>query len=156
MLAALAGILIAPILALDVARLTLLVISAYAVAVVGRLRSLPLTALGAVMLGLALSYFDWGLGKMQHVPVWVQSVHDSLPIIMLFVVLLVLPQDRARLTTTVSSRGTVAVPTTRTAVLGGIAFVVGAWVVEASCTVPFCARPARGSRSQSSCSRSWC
>ena len=89
MLAALAGILLAPILALDVARLTLLVISAYAVAVVGRLRSLPLTALGAVILGLALSYFDWGLSKMQHVPVWVQSVHDSLPIIMLFVVLLV-------------------------------------------------------------------
>ena len=131
MLAALAGILIAPILALDVARLTLLVISAYAVAVVGRLRSLPLTALGAVILGLALSYFDWGLGKMQHVPVWVQSVHDSLPIIMLFVVLLVLPQDRTRLTTTVSSRGTVVVPTMRTAVLGGIAFVVGAWFVEA-------------------------
>ena len=41
MLAALAGVLLAPILALDVARLTLLVISAYAVAVVGRLRSLP-------------------------------------------------------------------------------------------------------------------
>ncbi len=56
MLAALAGILLAPILrAADVARLTLLVISAYAVAVVGRLRSLPLTALGAVILGLALS-----------------------------------------------------------------------------------------------------
>ena len=90
---------LAPILALDVARLTLLVISAYAVAIVGRLRSLPLTALGAVILGLALSYFDWGLSKMQHVPVWVQSVHDSLPIIMLFVVLLVLPQDRTRPTT---------------------------------------------------------
>jgi branched-chain amino acid transport system permease protein len=130
MLAALAGILIAPILALDVARLTLLVISAYAVAVVGRLRSLPLTAVGAVILGLALSYFDWETSKLQHVPVWVQSVHDSLPIIMLFVVLLVLPQDRVRLRTTVSSRGTVVVPTMRTAVLGGIAFVVGAWVVE--------------------------
>ena len=105
MLAALAGILLAPILALDVARLTLLVISAYAVAVVGRLRSLPLTALGAVILGLALSYFDWGLGKMQHVPVWVQSIHDSLPIIMLFVVLLLLPQDRTRLTAVLRTRG---------------------------------------------------
>ena len=51
-----------------------------------------------MILGLTLSYFDWGLGKMQHVPVWVQSIHDSLPIIMLFVVLLLLPQDRTRLT----------------------------------------------------------
>ena len=131
MLAALAGILLAPILALDVARLTLLVISAYAVAVVGRLRSLPLTALGAVILGLTLSYFDWGLGKMQHVPVWVQSVHDSLPIIMLFVVLLVLPQDRTRLTAVLHTRGAAVVPTMRTAVAGGIAFVIGAWFVEA-------------------------
>ena len=130
MLAALAGILLAPILALDVARLTLLVISAYAVAVVGRLRSLPLTALGAVILGLALSYFDWGLGKMQHVPVWVQSIHDSLPIIMLFVVLLVLPQDRTRLTAVLHTRGTAVVPAMRTAVAGGIAFVIGVWFVE--------------------------
>jgi branched-chain amino acid transport system permease protein len=130
MLAALAGILLAPILALDVARLTLLVISAYAVAVVGRLRSLPFTALGAVILGLTLSYFDWGLSKMQHVPVWTQSIHDSLPIIMLFVALLVLPQDRTRLTAVLHSRAAV-VPTTRRAVSGGIAFVIGAWFVEA-------------------------
>ncbi len=131
MLAALAGILLAPILALDVARLTLLVISAYAVAVVGRLRSLPLTALGAVILGLTLSYFDWGLSKMPHVPVWVQSVHDSLPIIMLFVVLLVLPQDRTRLTAVLHTGGATVVPTRRAVVMAGIAFVVGAWFVEA-------------------------
>jgi branched-chain amino acid transport system permease protein len=131
MLAALAGILLAPILALDVARLTLLVISAYAVAVVGRLRSLPLTALGAVTLGLALSYFDWGLGKMSHVPVWLQSMHDSLPIIMLFVVLLLLPQDRARLTAVAQSRAAAVAPTMRTATISGVAFVIGAWFVEA-------------------------
>jgi branched-chain amino acid transport system permease protein len=131
MLAALAGILLAPILALDVARLTLLVISAYAVAVVGRLRSLPLTALGAAILGLTLSYFDWGLGTMQHIPVWVQSIHDSLPIIMLFVVLLLLPQDRTRLTTVSKSRGAAVIPTMRMAVTGGVAFVIGAWGVEA-------------------------
>jgi branched-chain amino acid transport system permease protein len=131
MLAALAGILLAPILALDVARLTLLVISAYAVAVVGRLRSLPLTALGAVILGLTLSYFDWGLSQMSHVPVWVQSVHDSLPIIMLFVVLLVLPQDRTRLTAVLHTGGGTVVPTRRAVVIGGIAFVIGAWFVEA-------------------------
>jgi branched-chain amino acid transport system permease protein len=130
MLAVLAGILLAPILALDVARLTLLVISAYAVAAVGRLRSLPFTALGAVTLGLALSYFDWGLSKMPHVPVWVQSIHDSLPIIMLFIVLLLLPQDRTRLTAVPQTRGSTDVPSIRTAVAGGLAFVVGAWFAE--------------------------
>lgn len=131
MLAALAGILLAPILALDVARLTLLVISAYSVAVVGRLRSLPYTALGAVLLGLAVSYFDWGLSKMHHVPVWVQSVHDSLPIIMLFVVLWLLPQDRVRLGAVLQTRGTAGVTTMRRALIGGIVFVMGAWIVEA-------------------------
>jgi branched-chain amino acid transport system permease protein len=130
MLAVLAGILLAPILALDVARLTLLVISAYAVAAVGRLRSLPFTALGAVTLGLALSYFDWGLSKMPHVPVWVQSIHDSLPIIMLFVVLLLLPQDRTRLTAVLHTREASVVPSMRTAVAGGLALVVGAWFAE--------------------------
>ena len=52
MLAALAGVLIAPILPqFTPVALTLLVISAYAAAMVGRLRSLPLTFLGAVILG---------------------------------------------------------------------------------------------------------
>ena len=58
-----------------------------------------------MILGLAGSYFDLVLSKMHHVPVVVQSIHDSLPIIMLFVVLLVLPQDRIRLTATLRSRG---------------------------------------------------
>ncbi len=129
-LAALAGVLLAPILALDVARLTLLVINAYAVAVVGRLRSLPLTALGAVMLGLAVSYFDWGLSKMHHVPVAVQSIHDSLPIIMLFVVLLVLPQDRIRFTATLRSRDRAPAPSTKRAAVAGGAFVIAAWFAE--------------------------
>ncbi len=130
MLAALAGILLAPILALDVARLTLLVVSAYAVAVVGRLRSFPLTALGAVILGLTLSYFDWGLGKMQHVPVWVQSIHDSLPFILLFAVLLALPQDRPRRAAVSRPCGASVVPAMRTAIVAGVVFVVGAWLVE--------------------------
>ena len=130
MLAALAGVLLAPILALDVARLTLLVINAYVVAVVGRLRSLPFTALGAVILGLSLSYFDWGLAHVEHVPVWVQSIHDSLPIIMLFVVLLVMPQDRTRLTATLRPPSSVAVSAPRISIVAGVAFVVAAWFAE--------------------------
>jgi branched-chain amino acid transport system permease protein len=130
MLAALAGVLLAPILALDVARLTLLVVNAYAVAVVGRLRSLPLTALGALILGLSLSYFDWFLGSLHHVPVAVQSIHDSLPIIMLFVVVLLLPQDHTRLAATLRPRDGTPVPTMRRAVVVGVGFVAAAWITE--------------------------
>ena len=71
---------------------------------------------------------------MQHVPVWVQSIHDSVPIIMLFVVLLLLPQDRTRLTAVLHTRGAAVVPTMRTAVAGGIAFLVGLGSWRRSCT----------------------
>ena len=50
------GVLIAAEQPLSAPALTLLVINAYAVAVVGRLRSLPRTFLGAVILGLLESY----------------------------------------------------------------------------------------------------
>ena len=56
-LASLAGILIAPILNdLSVLPLTFLVVYAYGAAMMGRLRSLPLTFLGALVLGLSYSY----------------------------------------------------------------------------------------------------
>src|SRR5438105_1460127 len=57
-LAALGGILIAPDQTLQHELLTLLVVNAYAAAVIGRLRSLPLTFLGAVVLGLADSFVN--------------------------------------------------------------------------------------------------
>ena len=55
-LASVAGILVAPRLQLQPLILTLLVIDAYAAAVIGRLRSLPMTFLGALIVGLASSY----------------------------------------------------------------------------------------------------
>ena len=54
-LAAVAGVLIAPVQNLEPITLTLLVVTAYAAAAVGRLRSLPLTFLGALILGLGES-----------------------------------------------------------------------------------------------------
>src|ERR1035437_6814057 len=56
MLASIAGILIAPSLQLSVLPLTLLVVDAYAAAMVGRLRNLPLTFIGALGIGLLQSY----------------------------------------------------------------------------------------------------
>jgi branched-chain amino acid transport system permease protein len=97
-LAALAGILVAPMLQLSVLPLTLLVIDAYAAAMVGRLRSLPLTFAGAMGIGLLQSYAVgympsnggfWGSTAMQ-------GLRLSIPAIVLFVVLLLLPGDQVR------------------------------------------------------------
>jgi len=56
MLAALAGILIAPTLTLSASALTLLIVNAYAASVIGRLRSIPMTFVGAIILGLSIAY----------------------------------------------------------------------------------------------------
>ena len=94
-LAALSGILIAPTLTMSAVPLTLLIVNAYGAAVFGRLRSLPLTFLGAVIIGLATSY---GLGYLSDFPSdvqpFVRGLVDALPAIILFVVVLILPASR--------------------------------------------------------------
>ncbi|MFZ0665104.1 MAG: ABC transporter permease [Acidimicrobiales bacterium] len=71
--------------------LTLVFVNCFAAAVVGRMRSLPLTFLGAIVLGIAYSYVSTDV----HVS-WLANADLSLPMILLFVVLLLLPQDRLR------------------------------------------------------------
>ena len=96
-MAALSGVLIASEQTLSATTLTLLFINAYAVAVVGRLRSLPGAFLGAVILGLLESYAigyipqDAMLG-----PISLQSSKNAIPAVMLFVVIMLQPQDRLR------------------------------------------------------------
>ena len=101
-LAALAGILLAPLLSLDVIGLTLLVVVAYAAAMVGRLKSLPLTFLGAMILGLGQSYL---LGyqsafvsalNLEGISEILEDLRPALPALLLFAVLLVMPEERLR------------------------------------------------------------
>ncbi|MDP9182825.1 MAG: branched-chain amino acid ABC transporter permease, partial [Actinomycetota bacterium] len=100
-LAALAGILIAPQLTLGYAELTLLVISAYAAAMVGRLKNLPRTFLGALVLGLLTSYGQW---VVQYIPKdtteslggLVQGTRVALPTLFLLVVMLLMPHEKLR------------------------------------------------------------
>src|SRR5271165_4477182 len=93
MLAAVAGILITPISGgtLDVHVLTLLVLDSIAAAMFGRLRSIWLTFAGAIVLGLASTYV---LGYFPESWEWASNFRIALPMIVLFVVLIVLPQDR--------------------------------------------------------------
>lgn len=86
-LAVLAGVLIAPVVggSLEANSLTLLVIDAFAAAVFGRLRSIPMTFVGAVVLGLAGTYL------IAYAPTewtWVSNARAALPMVILFVVLL--------------------------------------------------------------------
>ncbi len=98
MLAALAGVLLAPLVQLNILTLTLLVVNGYAAAMVGRLRSLPATAVGGLGLGLAISYsigYGPSLGLAQHQGL-LSTLQQGIPMMLLFVVLVLLPSDRLR------------------------------------------------------------
>ena len=90
--ASIAGILLAPVLQMDVLVLTLLVVNSYAAAMVGRLRSLPLTFVGALMLGLIEAYT---IGYLQLEGALI-GLRPALPTIFLFIVLIAYPEMRLR------------------------------------------------------------
>lgn len=123
-LAGLAGILLAGSQgSLSHIPLTLLVVNAYAAAIFGRLRSLPLTFAGAVVIGLAEAY---GIGYLTlDEPVRsvagfeidpalsLTGLRPAIPIIALFGVLLFLPPLRVRAGAQLQSREDVPAPPIR-------------------------------------------
>ena len=91
-LAGIGGILIVPNVALDAGTLSLLIVNAYAAAIIGRLRSLPLTFLGALILGCTEAYLS---GYLKSTPN-LAGLRLAAPAILLFIVLLVIPTSRLR------------------------------------------------------------
>ncbi|MGW7547069.1 branched-chain amino acid ABC transporter permease [Streptomyces sp. NPDC054770] len=89
-LAAVGGILIAPTVALDAQQLSLLIVSAYTAAVFGRLRSLPLTFLGAVVVGLLEAYLAGYLPQNDYLP----GLRLAAPALLLLLALLAFPHRR--------------------------------------------------------------
>ncbi len=90
-MAAVAGIFLAQELStLDVQILTLLIVDAFAAAIIGRLKSFPLTYVGGIIIGLALSFqqnfLNWA-GR------WTTAA-TAIPTVILFLALLFLPQAR--------------------------------------------------------------
>jgi branched-subunit amino acid ABC-type transport system permease component len=122
-LAALAGVLITPISGgtLDVHVLTLLVLDSIAAAMFGRLRSIWWTFAGALVLGLASTYV---LGYFPPTWSWASNFRIALPMIVLFVVLLVLPQDRLRGAVVARTRERFTVPTMRSSLTWGAILIV--------------------------------
>ncbi len=122
-LAALAGILLAPLITLDITTLTLLVVNGYAAAMVGRLRSLPLTFVGGLALGLIESYLTGYLP----LGTWLNTVKPTVPMAFLLLCLLILPEKR------IIGR-TVAIRSPRVAglkesIVAGAVLVLGGWIV---------------------------
>ncbi len=124
-LAAISGVLLAAEQPPSAITLTFLVVNAYAAAVVGRLRSLPGAFLGAVILGLAVSYTaaylpsDASIGSFS-----LSGLPRAVPAIMLFIVIVAQPEARLRAHTTIRTR-VVGVPTQRTAAIGALVLVLG-------------------------------
>ena len=128
-LAAVAGILITPISGgtLDVHVLTLLVLDSIAAAMFGRLRSIWRTFSGALVLGLTTTYV---LGYFPASWSWASDFRIALPMIVLFVVLLVLPQDRLRGAVLLRTRERFTVPTMKSAVTWGIILLLVVLALE--------------------------
>ncbi len=121
-LAALAGILVAPTLTLSASALTLLIVDAYAASVIGRLRSIPMTFVGALILGLAVSYTVAYLPQNQYV----QGFEGAVPAVVLFVALLLLPQSRLRGHRILRSRELALKPTWRGTGFFAVGVIAGA------------------------------
>jgi branched-chain amino acid transport system permease protein len=92
MLAGLGGVLIAPSVSLSPLPLTLVIVDSYAAAVVGRLRSLPLTFVGAVILGLVVSYTTGYIEPTGNQ--YLLGLVAAVPAVVLFVALLVMRPSR--------------------------------------------------------------
>ena len=118
-LAALAGILLTPVIGLDYFELTLLVINAYAAAMLGRLKSLPLTFAGAMGLGLMQSY------AVAYLPTDgdLAGLRAVVPTLFLFVVIVLMPQAQLRVG---QVKGIVSapLPSLRRSAGAGVALVV--------------------------------
>ncbi|MGA1643045.1 MAG: ABC transporter permease subunit, partial [Ilumatobacteraceae bacterium] len=125
-LAALAGILLAGEQQLNIEPLVLLVINAYAAAIIGRLKNLPLTFFGAALLGLLdayyLAYSDSSWFPQSFFGFSLSGVRASIPTIILFVALLARPQSRLRAGVT-RFREESRVPQWSTAILGAVTLI---------------------------------
>ena len=132
-LAALSGILIAPSLGLDSALLTLLVVQAFGACAIGLFSSLPLTYAGGLVVGVASALTTkYGTTRV------LQGLGPSVPFLILFVALLVVPARRlATQTRTFKVKPKLMLPKRPRRALAGTAVVLLAlvpWIVDVRLT----------------------
>lgn len=136
-MAALAGVLLASEQTLSATTMTLVFINSYAVAVVGRLRSLPGVFVGAVVLGLGQSYMTGYIDPSASLgPVSLRSASQALPALMLFVVLVARPSERPRVQEGILRSVVVPAPSLRFTMLSSVAFVAGVAAIGSLLSAP--------------------
>ncbi len=91
--AAMSGVLLGPVLGLNVLLLILLVVQAYGAAAIGYFSNLPLTYVGGLAIGIAAALSTKYIGDVS----WLGGLPASLPFIVLFVALLVTPKAKLAL-----------------------------------------------------------
>ena len=126
-LAGLAGVMLASKIGFQYVTLTLVVINAFAAAMVGRLKSLPRTFVGAILLGIVIE-MSLGLGST-YIPGDIQDndvykgVLASLATIFLFAAMLALPQEKLRVGR-VEGASLVRLPSRARTLLSGAGLIV--------------------------------
>jgi branched-chain amino acid transport system permease protein len=130
-LAATAGILVASRLSLSPLPITLLIVNAYAAAVIGRLRSLPWTFAGALLLGLANDFGINYIAKLSS-PLYdyLEAFTGVIPVAVLFIALLVLPRALASGQQLQADREVVPTPTWAGTVAFGACVIAGTVMVS--------------------------
>lgn len=89
LLAALSGVLVAPLLTnVEAASMTLLIVAAIAAAAFGKLASIPLTLAGGVVLGIGQRVIA---GELPPNSILAQGIRPALPFLLLFLLLIFLP-----------------------------------------------------------------
>jgi len=135
-LAALAGILLAPQQNFNYTDMTFLVVSAYAAAMLGRLKSLPLTFVGAIALGLLVEYGTWIYRSLPPSVIsgsqgLVYGINNSLATLFLLAVMLLLPQEKLRVGRVTGTK-LPRIPSWRATLLWSAALLVGAYLLTGS------------------------
>lgn len=124
-LAGIAGVLLSSLQssAISIFVLTLIVVNAYAAAIFGKLRSLTLTFVGSIVIGLAVSYWNW-VSEVGSKWSWLSGFRVSIPVVLLFVVLLILPHERLRGAVVSRVKERFAVPTLSRSLIWAVGIVV--------------------------------
>ncbi len=129
-MAALAGVLLAPTqtTGLSIAAMTLLVVNGYAAAIVGRLRSIPVTFAAAIGIGLAENYVV--SYALPHLPQSLTpDIQLALPMVFLFIALVTVPSVRLRAVGRLTTMRAPRVAGGRESLVAGASFLVLAVVV---------------------------
>ena len=129
-MAALSGVLLAPTqtTGISIVSFTLLVVSGYAAAIVGRLKNIPVTFVAAIAIGLAENYINKYIEPHLSQSV-ARDLDVALPMIFLFLALVTLPSVRLRAAGRLTSMRAPRVASGRESLIGGAVFLVVAVVV---------------------------